>query len=270
MKIVVTGAAGFLGSAVAARARAAGHEVLGFDRCPGPGIEPLDLLDAGDGFMERIAKHDALIHCAALITGPPEAVRRSIVEGTRALVEAPLRFVYISSMAVSEALPGVYGHAKREAENLVREKARDFVILRPSLIYGRNDRGWTERVSKKRILWGGGKARIQPVFVEDAAQAALSAATLPHVSGMAFDLGGPELLPQIEFLTMVQEALGGQARFIRLPLWPIRLAGKVINGRFAAVAAFQGNDHRVEIGPAREQLGFRPRPPSEGIPLAFP
>lgn len=265
MKIVVTGAAGFLGSAVAARARAAGHEVLGCDRARGPGIEPLDILDVPHGFMERLEEYDALIHCAALISGPPEEVRRSNVEGTRALVEAGVRFVYISSMAAFEAFPGVYGHAKREAETLVREKARDFVILRPSLIYGPNDRGWTERASRKSILWGGGKARIQPAFVEDVAQAALSAATVPHVSGMAFDLGGPELLPQIEFLKM----LHGKARFIRLPLWPIQLAGKLFNGRFAALAAFQGHDHRVEIGPAMEQLDYDPRPPSEGIPLTL-
>jgi len=118
MKILVTGSRGFLGRAVVRRALEAGHEVLGVDlsaedkegpsRSGAPGCMeiPLDLLRLGHGLPEELSGAEAVIHCAALLLGDPDAVRRVNVEGTRNLLNALAasgtmpRFVLLSSMAI--------------------------------------------------------------------------------------------------------------------------------------------------------------------------
>ena len=120
------------------------------------------------------------------------------------------------------------------------------------------------------FLPGGGRSLIQPLFVEDAAQAILQACVREEAKGRAFDLGGPDAIEQVELLRRVRERLGGRTRFLPLPLWLCRAAGSILGGPFAATAAFASADHVVDIDPARELLGFDPRPVSEGLSLTFP
>jgi NADH dehydrogenase len=292
MKVVITGAKGFLGSRVARAALAEGWEVIGVD-LPGARSAPpmegtgsyaeqdFDVLDPPEPFPEAIGEADAVIHCAGLIAGKPEDIRRVNVEGTRRLVEAlcdqdGLRFVFLSSMAVVEAHPGAYGRSKKEAEDLVKKRMPSWTVIRPSMIYGPSDPGWTarlkERASIKRIhiLPGGGRSLIQPVYVEDAAQAILKACVSEEALGRTFDLGGPEAIEQVAFLGKVRERLKGKTCFLSLPLWLFKILGSIAGSRYAAVAAFAGADHLVDIEPAQKLLGFKPRPISEGLALTFP
>ncbi|MHC4943496.1 MAG: NAD-dependent epimerase/dehydratase family protein [Planctomycetota bacterium] len=292
MKVVITGAKGFLGSHVTRTALAADHEVIGVDLpearsdllidAPGKYIDAaFDILNPPEPLPETIRGADAFIHCAGLITGKPGDIHRVNVEGTRTLVNAledqeGLRFVFLSSMAIFESHSGAYGRSKKEAEDLVMEKMTSHAVIRPSMIYGPSDPGWTarlrERVTKRRLLFlpGGGKFMIQPVYVEDVAQAILQACVEENARGCAFELGGPASIEQVEFLRRVRERLKGKTRFIAVPLRLFRTAGVFLGGRIQAAAAFAGTDHLVDIEPARQILGFDPRPPNEGLALTFP
>jgi nucleoside-diphosphate-sugar epimerase len=297
MKILVTGSRGFLGRHVAKAALDAGHEVLGADlpaRVGGVPLFPgekgyaeaaLDLLHLRGELSKALKGAGAVIHCAGLVTGDPDAVLRTNVEGTRNLLAAlaassasagkPPRFVLLSSMAVFESEPGAYGRSKKEAEELVEAMAPSFVLIRPAMLYGPGDLGWTarvrERVTLKRFLllpgWGG--AKIQPAFVEDAARAIVAAAVCPEAEGAAFHLGGPEPITYRAFYALARDALRGRTRFIPLPLWPFALAGAFLGGRFRAAATFAREDHGVDIEPARRVLGFAPRSAAEGLALTF-
>jgi nucleoside-diphosphate-sugar epimerase len=144
------------------------------------------------------------------------------------------------------------------------------------MIYGKYDAGWTariqERVTKKRILPlpGGGRAKIQPLYVKDAARAVLTAALEPGAEGKAFNLGGPEAIEHRAFLRLARDRLKGNTVLLPLPLWPFSLAGRFLGGRFRAMAAFGSEDHLVDIEPARKALNFDPCPPNEGLALTFP
>ncbi|MFH2000853.1 MAG: NAD(P)-dependent oxidoreductase [Planctomycetota bacterium] len=290
MKIVITGAKGFLGNAITRVALEAGHDVVAVDLPSRKNtLDPykseayteclLDLLDPPASLPLDFHGARAVIHCAARITGPPHEVMRTNVAGTEALlpwiVPIGARLVLLSSMAVLESHPGPYGRSKQEAEARVRDGARDFAIIRPTMIYGRNDPLWTEqirkRVSQKKLLFlpGMGRARIQPLYVEDAARFILKAALHDKARGRTFSIGGPEPIPQIEFLRQARNLLKGKTRFIPIPLWPLKLMGSVLGGKFAAAAAFNQSDHAVDNTLAEKMIGFDPRNTLEGLSLTF-
>lgn len=288
MMIAITGVKGFLGRRIAEAALEEGHRVKGIDIRKGPAVQDhedyselsCDVLNPPPELNEVLNEADALIHAAARIKGGPAEVRRTNVEGTERLLDLaaaaePLRFVFISSMAAFESRANAYGLSKLKGETLVMQRAEDFAILRPAMIYGRDDPLWTADIRRKVqgsrpvILLGGGRSKIQPLYVEDAAKAVLAAATKKEASCGTFDLGGPEPIELMNFLRMAQRILKGKARFLSVPLWPMKLLGMIFGGRLAAAAAFAGTDHLVEIGPAKEVLEFTPLPPSEGLPLAL-
>src|SRR5436309_4336997 len=174
MRILITGATGFVGGHAAAACVARGHAVSTIAR-PDIATGPLERLgvaihrgDLTDLAIIRTAVDgiDAVIHCAAKVGdwGPVEEYRAVNVEALRHLLEAcynkPLkRFVHISSLGVyaarhhhgtdeSEPLPARhmdgYTQTKVEAEHLALDAHRlhgtPVVVLRPGCVYGPGDR----------------------------------------------------------------------------------------------------------------------------------
>jgi nucleoside-diphosphate-sugar epimerase len=178
MRVLVTGATGFIGRRVAARLLLSGHTVTGTTRSPegAKALEALgitaavgDLLDPIEHWTPilRAASPDVVVHLAAEIATQRRArlLWDVDVEGTRRLVAAcldargrwgfPQRFVLAGTVVVgdpkgavlteSEALvpTTAYGRAKLEAERIVREASEGGLaptIVRPSHVYGAG--GW--------------------------------------------------------------------------------------------------------------------------------
>lgn len=181
--ILVTGHRGYLGASIAARLAGAGHAVTG-------------LAGRLEDLRPDSLAPDCVVHAAgALRDADPARIRRSNIEGTRALLAAlapPARIVYVSSRAVygtsrpprivTEEAPAApddeYGWSKLEAETLVRASGHPFVILRPALLVGRGEGGAGRSFLSTfvdaarqglplRVL--GGDQMVDPLFVGDAA-----------------------------------------------------------------------------------------------------
>jgi len=207
MRILVTGAGGFLGGAVVRAALARGHAVTALVR----GERQVELAPArvvrrdlaqSMELEELVSGHDAVIHCAASMRNDAAEQQRDTVEATRALVAALERsgvgrFVLASSLAVydhrrcperlDESAPlerdvaarGPYVAAKLEVERLARDSRLDARILRPGLVHGIG-REWFHHLG---LALGGrvwialcGTARLPLVSVESCAQAFVLAA----------------------------------------------------------------------------------------------
>nr|WP_031236972.1 NAD(P)-dependent oxidoreductase [Asticcacaulis sp. AC460] len=167
MRIVVTGATGFLGGHLCRHLHHLGHEVIGLGRdaakgaalkIDGIGFHALDLSQPGPGLS--LPPVDAFIHAAALSSnwGPRKAFQAANVTGTQnALALSDRlgadRFVFISSPSVyfrfrdqldqneNDPLPppvNAYAESKQQAEALVRAHP-NAVIIRPRGLYGRGD-----------------------------------------------------------------------------------------------------------------------------------
>ena len=142
-----------------------------------------------------------------------------MVEGTRNLVEAaaPQRLVLLSANGVdSPRADGIpYFEAKREMERAVRESGFEFVILRPSFVFG--DGGALKtflrlaRRSPVTPIIGDGTARIQPVWVDDVARAVAESLEQPGAAGRTLELGGPEVVTWDDFWARLKQAAGRAA-----------------------------------------------------------
>ncbi len=172
--VLVTGASGFLGSAIAAalRARAGEVRVLVRPSSPRTNLNPTDTVCEGD-LRDRASLATALrgvrflFHAAAdyrLWARNPEEIHRNNVEGTRLIMEEALRarverIVYTSSVAtlkLTDGAPSTEGHplaehaaigaykrskvaAERLVETMVREEGLPAVIVNPSTPIGPRD-----------------------------------------------------------------------------------------------------------------------------------
>ncbi|MEM2599947.1 MAG: NAD-dependent epimerase/dehydratase family protein [Thermoproteota archaeon] len=215
MKILVTGASGFLGGHLVEEMVSKGYSVIGMVRKSSDtsllrslGVELRigDLTDP-ESLNRATGNIDIVVHLAAYYTffGKKEMYRRVNVEGTRLLLEAALRngvkrFVYCSSTeaigpvkntpAEEDSPPNPsyeYGRSKLEAEKIVRsygEKGFEYTILRPSGIYGPRNvddisywfiTAFARNALPTRIIVGDGRNLIQFAHVKDVVQGFLLA-----------------------------------------------------------------------------------------------
>ena len=261
MTTLVTGATGFLGSAVARKLIEAGHTVrllarAGSDRRNLAGLDAelaIGSLDQPDSLKPAVKGCDALFHVAAdyrLWVPKPEAMYRTNVEGTRSLMLAALdagvsRVVHTSSVATLGLLPGgasadedtpvtladmigAYKRSKFLSEELVRDLVRDrqlpAVIVNPSTPIGPRDVKPTP-TGRTIIEAASGK---MPAFVDTG----LNWAHVDDVAAghlLAFEKGeigqryilGGENLTLREALTLIAGLTGRKPPTIELPTGPV-------------------------------------------------
>ncbi len=186
MTIAVTGATGFVGQALVARALEAGRRVKALARRPQEpreGVEwiPGDLADRG-ALARLVAGVEAVIHVAGVVNAPdPAGFEAGNVAGTLAVVENAIaagvpRFVHVSSLSAREPGLSAYGGSKARAEKLVRASALDWTIVRPPAIYGPHDREMFElfRAAKWGVVPTPGDGRVSLVHVDDLARLLLA------------------------------------------------------------------------------------------------
>lgn len=239
MEILITGAAGFLGTRIAEIALERAHRVRVFVRRPEtapPGIEHGQVF-TGDmtkpaTMNAAVTGVDAIIHCAAATSeGIPnlEQSRRINVEGTNALITAARthgrpRWIQISSMSAHPGSTSAYGRTKYQADQVVRSADLPWTILRPGLIYGPGSRGLVAKtvafMRKFPVIpvVGSGRQKIRPIYIDDVARAALDCVTTPLTIGNSYMIGGADDLEFNEFLRQLARAHGLNRPLIHLPI----------------------------------------------------
>lgn len=265
MKILVSGASGFLGRHFVQHATAAGHQVVALQRKASGGepkpthpdgvvVQHADLLER-DEIFEAVADIDCVCHLAAAFTeahASDDYFHRVNVEGTADFMAAAhaagvKRFVFCSTAGIyGKQVSGVidesrqpqpwnsYENSKVAAEEVVRRGAEsygmEYVILRPSPIYGPGDQRLAKlyRNAARGIfpLFGRGEGRRHMVYVSDLAEAFLRACTRPEAANHEMIVAGPEAVPLHEILQTLAELSKRRSSGPKLPLKPmVLLAG---------------------------------------------
>jgi NADH dehydrogenase len=242
VKVLVTGAAGFVGSHVAHALRARELAVRALVRSPdrasrlhawGAEVATGDVTDAAS-LRAAVRDVDAVVHLVAIIKGSRSDFERVMAQGTRNLVAAAKdagvsRFVLASALGLDErskdAVP--YFAAKWEMERAVAQSGLDYTILRPSFVFGKDGGVLPTFVRLARFspvtpIIGPGTSRLQPIWVEDMAAYYAAAVDLPGASNHTFEVGGPDAPTWNEFWDRLKRALGSRRPSIHVPFAAMR------------------------------------------------
>ena len=244
MNLFITGAGGLVGRSLVRRiGQHASLNAMCIGRNPPQKDVPSnvrwhrsDLLDP-DSYRTQLAGCETVIHLAA-VTGraPRERFFQVNTEGTRTLVEASRhagvsRFLFVSSIAAAFADTRDYPYAesKRKAESIVLASGMRTLIVRPTIILGSGSplgaKLRTLATGPALIVFGDGRARIQPIDVDDLATILISLIDEDRFAGEILDAGGPEDIGMEDFLRRVRSAAGrGPGPVLHVPVGPLRLA----------------------------------------------
>jgi len=176
-------------------------------------------------------------------------------------------FVYVSAIGADPSSDSGYSATKGEGEGRVREAFPNATIVRPSVMFGEDDNFvnlFAGLIAAFRVLpVFGAQARLQPIFVDDVAEAIANALADPvSHGGKLFELAGPEVLTMDELHRRIASAQDRERTFVSVPDGLSRLfaalPGTPMNADQWSLLK-QGN---VATGtlPGCEALGVQPRP----------
>jgi len=144
------------------------------------------------------------------------------VENTRLLLRAAVeagvrRVVHLSVTNPSLDSPLPYFRGKAQVEEAVIQSGLSYAILRPTLVFGKedilvNNIAWLLRRFPVFAIPGTGDYRLQPVYVDDVADQAVRAARLSE--NVIIDVAGPEVFTFRELVELIAEAVGSRARLL--------------------------------------------------------
>ena len=309
MRILVTGASGFLGHHFVKHASAAGHEIVALHRKPANGASASaygsnvtvrygDMLDRDAIDLAVAGDIDCVCHMAAAFTEAhaTDAFFQQVnVEGTAMLMAAAhaagvKRFVFCSTAGIyGKRVAGVidetrepqpfnsYERSKVAAEEEVRRGAKaygmEYVILRPSPIYGPGDQRLAKLYRNAALgrfpLFGRGEGRRHMVYVTDLAEAFLRACTAPAAANQEMIIAGPDVVPLRNILQTLAELSNRRSSGPRLPLRAVVLLAGLTEDvcRLLKVKAplhrrrmdFYLSDTEYDCSRARQVLDWEPK-----------
>jgi NADH dehydrogenase len=236
--IAITGATGFVGQEVVARARAEGHAVRAIVRDPNEarwlvdkyGVELFHgnvlFVPSLDGALRGVK---CVIHLVGIINEwkentfqrvHAEATANVLGEAKKAGVK---RFLHMSALGTRPDGRSRYHQTKWAGEEHVRKSGLAWTIFRPSLIYGARDKSVNVLAKVVRLspfvpVLGDGSSKIQPISVENVAQSFVEAIKNDATIGKTYDLCGPEAFTWNELYDKLMKLCGVRKLKVHLPL----------------------------------------------------
>jgi uncharacterized protein YbjT (DUF2867 family) len=259
MRILVLGATGLIGSAVAARLRRDGHEIVAVGRGGGPaarrvpvdGWVKLDLRQAttAEAWLPHLAGIDAVVNCAGVLQDSPrDSPGKVHVDMPLALWSAcetsgVRRVVHFSALGVDQGGITDFSRTKREGDEALAASRLDWAILRPSVVVGRAAYGGSalfRGLASLPVFPSPAEAGpVDVVQLDDVAETAARLLAPGAPSRVALDLTGPDRLDFADIVAAYRSWLG----------WPAAR-------RFTAPGWLMGLAYRG--GDALARLGWRP------------
>lgn len=307
MKVLVTGGTGFTGKALVHRLIEMGHQVVALDYKEG--LKTQEIRDRGaevvlgsvtdmDVVRRAVEGAEVVHHVAAAFRemDVPESYYHEVnVGGTRNVLQAALdagvrKVIYCSTCGVhgnvdhppaGEDAPirpaDYYQRTKWEAEPVAREffeRGLRTTILRPAAIYGPGD---PERffLIFKRVaggtfpMFGNGRTLYHPVYIDNLVDAFILAMEEGRGDGEAYLIADEQYLEIEDLVRRVGKALGVDVKIPHYPVWPVIVAGHVVEKAckpfginppiFPRRVDWYRQNRAFKIDKARRDLGYQPR-----------
>lgn len=232
MKIGITGATGFVGSHLLKKIIEQNHDVKilvhekrnnstrvqNVELCYGS----VDDLKSLESFCDNL---DVLYHLVGIIAETKtKTFDKTVAQGTKNIVKVAIeknlkKIVYLSALGASEHALSKYHQTKFIAEQAVIGSQIEYVIFRPSILYGQGD-GFISMLDKLIQyspfvpVIGSGKYRMQPLYIDDLVAMMTK---VEHVKNEIIEVGGPEKLEYLQILDLLKKVLGKKRLNFFLP-----------------------------------------------------
>jgi len=286
MKILITGAHGFIGGRLLVALSNLGHELVCPVRTPRPAPEASSRARFVPGdFTTMTRPEDWLpllegVDCAINTVGifhaaAPGDYERIHLRAPAALFEAAraqgIRVIQFSALGADAEARSEFHLSKRAADELLRQADMPAFIVQPSLVYGKG--GASARLFDRLAalpllaLPAGGTQRIQPVHIDDVVDGVVALLDAPAAGTLTVAFCGPRPITLRDYLAALRTGLGlaGRQRILALP----RAAARVLA---LAAGAFKGGlfdrdslamlerGNTADPGPFARLLGRDPAP----------
>ncbi|WP_109356224.1 complex I NDUFA9 subunit family protein [Sphingorhabdus sp. EL138] len=183
-----------------------------------------------DSVKRAVHGCNAVINLVGILDGDFETVH---VTGARNVAEAAAEagcsaLIQMSAIGADSESPSRYGKSKGDAEAAVLEAFPSAVIMRPSIVFGREDQFINRFAAMIQMMpivpIVGGGTKFQPVFVGDVAQAVAAALEKPaRYAGRTFELGGPEIISMGDLNRRIAKMTKRDRGFFEIPDFAAKL-----------------------------------------------
>ncbi|MBB3724414.1 NAD(P)H-binding protein [Nonomuraea dietziae] len=258
--ILVTGAAGNVGTNVVRQLLEAGEKVRVMTRDPGDRSFP----DGVEVVAGDLTRSETL---AAALSGIEQAFLFPVFTGIGGFLDAARQtglrhVVLLSSSAVTFSTPGLIGEQHLQVERALAASGLPWTFVRPDA-FMTNDLAWAPQIAGGEVVRGVyGNAALAPVDPRDIAAVAVRA-LLDQRAGEAYVVTGPQSLTQIERVRIIAETIGRPLRFEEVPREQFReqllrhgMPAPVIDELLDGLASRDGKT--AETSPAVEEVTGRP------------
>ena len=238
--VTVFGGSGFVGRYVAKALAEHGWRVRIASRRPGAAfvtqpsgkVGQIVAVQANLRYPESVARAvrdaDAVVNLVGILAeGGKQTFAALQAEGVRTVAEATkaagiTNFVQMSAIGADEHSAAEYGRTKAEGERLALSIIPEAVIVRPSIVFGPEDKFFNRFAGMARLmpalpLIGGGTGLLQPVFVGDVAEAIALAVDGKAHPGTIYELGGPEAVSFADLMRFILKTTQRKRALVKLP-----------------------------------------------------
>jgi uncharacterized protein YbjT (DUF2867 family) len=246
--VTVFGGSGFIGAQVVRALAKRGWRVRAAMRRPGRGYRLRMLGDVGqieivqanirvpESVDRALAGAEAAINLVGVIAERGRQGFQSVhAMGAKTVAEAAARagagrLVHVSALGSGPDAGSKYARSKADGEAAARAAMPGATILRPGIVFGPGDAFFNRfarlaTTSPVLPLIGGGKTRIQPVFVGDVAQAVANVLADEGTSGQTFELGGPGVFTFEALMRLMLKEIGRGPLLLPIPFGVAQLMG---------------------------------------------
>jgi uncharacterized protein YbjT (DUF2867 family) len=295
--VTVFGGTGFLGRRIVRRLREAGSTVRVASRHPHRAVA---LFGADDAKVQAItcdvtdepavaaavAGVDGIVNAVSLYLERGKTFRSVHVAAAARIARQAherrvARLVHVSGIGANASSHSPYVRSRGEGEAAVRAAFPQTAIVRPSVMFGPDDAfltalaPWLQRLPAYP-LFGEGRTRLQPVYVEDVANAIVHLLLSKEAPHAVYELGGPRIYSYHELLSNLAKRLGVRPLLVPtpFPLWHVLAYGAEMLPRppvtRAQVELMRADNVVSSKTPGFGDLGIVPRNVEDVLSEVFP
>ncbi|HEX2951853.1 MAG TPA: complex I NDUFA9 subunit family protein [Armatimonadota bacterium] len=239
MRVFLTGGTGFIGTHIRQYLASNGHQVVAITRHPMPDEDNITWVTGGinniDSLIDGMDGCHAVVHLVGIIREHGSVTFNSVhVQGTTNVVNAMRQLgikqiIYISALDAAQKAPTAYLRSKWLAEEAVRGAGVDYVIFRPSIVFGPGDH-FISLLANQLLhdplipIIGKGDYQFSPVNITAVAEAITQALLQQEkIGNQVYELCGPESLTYVQLIEIISDYLHKHKAKLFLPVWLVKI-----------------------------------------------